>query len=181
MARRRKQPVKRPVVATSLSFRFLEAIKLYLYSAAFKRIEDDISDLVYANSKLHNNSQEALVFLGEIYQLPQMHGKITRPINTVHPDLVAPMKAILAYQKKLTIEQTESLGYIRTLLRTTECYNDVKALLPEILADYLKDWQWRFASTSPSIGEEAIGAFRQANQKYYDAIRYRMTANLIGI
>jgi hypothetical protein len=177
----RRVPIKRPDIPTSLSFRFLEAIKVYLYSAAFKRIEDDINDLIYANSKLHGNGQEALVFLGEIYQLPQVHGKITRPINTVHPDLVTPMKAILAYQKKLTTEQTESLGYVRTLLRTTQCYDDIKTLLPEILADYLKDWQWRFASTHPSIGEEAIGTFRQKNQKYYDAIRYRMTANLIGI
>ena len=177
----RTRPIQRPVIPTSLSFRFLEAIEVYLYSAAFKRIQDDINDLIYANSKLHGNGQEALVFLGEIYQLPQVHGKITRPINIVHTDLVAPMKAILAYKKKLTTEQNESLGYIRTLLRTTQCYGDIKALLPEILADYLKDWQWRFASTHPSMGEEAIATFRQKNQKYYDAIRYRMAANLIGV
>ena len=164
-----------------LKAEMLATFKTALYQPTTSHLKKELFTLIQENSSLKRNNQNCFSFKGAIYEYGQIKGKYPRPLNLLDSSLRDRMKAYLKECSDVHHEQNLTVGYFQRLLLSTSNAADYFLLLPGALHGVIRKYERYLLDDESQFTEFQVTAFIQDNDKYVNAIKTRLTYNLLEV
>ena len=149
----------------------------FLYSPMKEYFYKRLSEIVVANARIIKNNHMHFMYKGQLYNL----GTSPLPIrkNRLDASLHSQMKDYL--EEVNDFEQEElplTLGYITTVLNSTDHFCDYYELFPKVLHEPLKEYADTCPCKTCMLPKEQIESLKAKNQHIIDMIKMRRVMNL---
>jgi hypothetical protein len=155
---------------------FLKDMDRLLYKRTQLRLYRELSEIILHNSALHGNEQKALSFRGEIYRYSDPREPLPTPLNLCHRDLRDRLKAYITAWDTYERERDLALGFFGKLLLDTTFKEDIRALLPDTIAN--RAFLGFFQSGPGKFTPEQIEQYKVTHAKYLALLKAKLLYNL---
>lgn len=181
MARPKYIQAKDMVSNTPLGVELILRNKLmdYLYSATVRYQHEQLTNIIQKNDSEYENVQNCMHFQGKHYTCGERIDK-EGPVNNLHRNIRNEFKEWLSMCKTTEREKIKITDFFMRLLIVAKSYQDLELILPDALHPMLYEVEEALTARDEGpLGPTQL-AFVKTNQSALDAIKMRLTKNLIG-
>ena len=149
----------------------------YLYDPLDEYFQNILNDIIQRNTHKGRYDHPHFLYKGEIYSLTS---RTPLKKNPLLPEFVPEMEVYLTDHEKIHKEEIPlTLGYITTVLNSSNHFNDYFHLLPDVLHGVLKEMVASYPCSTRDLNPTRIDEILTKNQKIYSLIKTRRLLNAL--
>lgn len=157
----------------------LTALLDHLYEPSFKSLNKRLHDIIYKNSSIKQNAQQAFTYKGNYYQIDEMK-PLPRPLNQLDKSLYPEMQKYLVELDSIQVyEHPYVNNYLTQILNTSDNFPDYYRLLPESLHSVLDTLREQCPCRRRSLSDKRITEIQRKNVLPVELMKKRMVHNLL--
>lgn len=159
----------------------LAMIDEHLYGNSRLRFFEMLSDIIFRNSRLYNNTQQCLSYKEEFFIIGDKTKRQPYPMNVVHKDLRDEFKSYITEVKALELEKALVTGFIQKIMFFTNKETDYLRILPVSLHGLVAKVSGHLDTQETDLRAADVLEFQEENARYIGLMKTRMAYNLIDV